>query len=125
MVLYSASVKPWEKSNQFSVNSCHETGYTRAGQVQHGVVINRILEERGLTQVQAAPVLGVSQPKVSALKGYKLEGFSVARLMHFANAHGWGAGARRGDRDSSASEVGQQGSDFDCWGGLAVVFGGE
>jgi predicted XRE-type DNA-binding protein len=50
------------------------------------VVINRILEERGLTQVEAAKVLGVSQPKVSALKGYKLEGFSVERLMHFATA---------------------------------------
>jgi len=31
-------------------------------------------------------VLGVNQPKVSALKGYKLEGFSVERLMHFATA---------------------------------------
>jgi predicted XRE-type DNA-binding protein len=31
-------------------------------------------------------VLGVSQPKVSALRGYKLEGFSVERLMHFLNA---------------------------------------
>jgi predicted XRE-type DNA-binding protein len=28
----------------------------------------------------------VNQPKVSALKGYKLEGFSVERLMHFATA---------------------------------------
>jgi hypothetical protein len=28
----------------------------------------------------------VNQPKVSALKGYKLEGFSVQRLMHFATA---------------------------------------
>ena len=39
-----------------------------------------------MTQVEAARVLGVSQPKVSALKGYKLEGFSVERLMHFATA---------------------------------------
>jgi hypothetical protein len=31
-------------------------------------------------------VLGVNQPKVSALKGYKLEGFSVERLIHFAAA---------------------------------------
>ena len=26
----------------------------------------------------------MNQPKVSELKGYKLEGFSVERLMHFA-----------------------------------------
>ena len=48
--------------------------------------INKILEERKLTQAEAARVLGVNQPKVSALKGYKLEGFSVERLMRFATA---------------------------------------
>jgi len=48
--------------------------------------INAILAKRGLTQVKAASVLGVSQPKVSALRGYKLEGFSVERLMHFVTA---------------------------------------
>jgi len=50
------------------------------------VVINRILEERKLTQTEAARVLGVNQPKVSALRSYKLEGFSVERLMHFTTA---------------------------------------
>jgi predicted XRE-type DNA-binding protein len=50
------------------------------------VAINRILEKRKMTQAEAARVLGVNQPKVSALKGYKLEGFSVERLMHFATA---------------------------------------
>lgn len=48
--------------------------------------LNAILAERKLTQAEAARVLGVNQPKVSALKGYKLEGFSVERLMHFATA---------------------------------------
>ena len=51
-----------------------------------GFLINKILAERKLTQAEAARVLGVNQPKVSALKGYKLEGFSVERLMHFATA---------------------------------------
>jgi predicted XRE-type DNA-binding protein len=50
------------------------------------VAVNRILEARKLTQVKAARVLGVTQPKVSALRGYKLEGFSVERLMHFVTA---------------------------------------
>jgi predicted XRE-type DNA-binding protein len=31
-------------------------------------------------------VLGVNQPKVSALKGYKLEGFSAERLMYLVTA---------------------------------------
>jgi Helix-turn-helix domain len=30
--------------------------------------------------------LGINQPKVSALANYRLEGFSVERLMHFLNA---------------------------------------
>ena len=46
--------------------------------------LNMILAERKLTQAEAARVLGVNQPK--ALKGYKLDGFSVERLMHFATA---------------------------------------
>lgn len=49
-------------------------------------VINKILAQRKLTQSEAASVLGINQPKISALKGYKLEGFSVERLMHFATA---------------------------------------
>jgi len=36
---------------------------------------NAILTERLLIQAEAARLLGVNQPKVSALKGYKLEGF--------------------------------------------------
>ena len=34
-----------------------------------------------LSQVAAAARLGLNQPKVSALRNYKLEGFSVERLM--------------------------------------------
>ena len=48
--------------------------------------INAILAARKLTQAKAAEVLGVNQPKISALKHYKLEGFSVERLMHFVTA---------------------------------------
>ena len=48
--------------------------------------LNTILARRKMTQAQAARVLGINQPKVSALKGYKLEGFSVERLMHFVTA---------------------------------------
>jgi predicted XRE-type DNA-binding protein len=50
------------------------------------VAVNRILDARKLTQTKAAKVLGVTQPKVSALRGYMLEGFSVERLMHFVTA---------------------------------------
>jgi predicted XRE-type DNA-binding protein len=42
-------------------------------------LLNAILAARKLTQAEAARLLGVNQPKVSALMGYKLEGFSVDR----------------------------------------------
>ena len=48
--------------------------------------INGVIARRRLTQGAAADKLGVNQPKVSALSRYKLEGFSVERLMLFLTA---------------------------------------
>jgi predicted XRE-type DNA-binding protein len=42
-----------------------------------------IIEARKLTQVQAGKVLGVDQPKVSALKRGRLTDFSIERLVGF------------------------------------------
>jgi predicted XRE-type DNA-binding protein len=39
------------------------------------------IQRRRLTQSDAATVLGIDQPKVSALKRGKLSGFSLERLM--------------------------------------------
>lgn len=48
--------------------------------------ISRIVEQRRLTQATTAGLLHINQPKVSALLRYKLEGFSVERLMTFLTA---------------------------------------
>jgi predicted XRE-type DNA-binding protein len=48
--------------------------------------INGIVERRRMTQAAAAGKLGINQPKVSALANYKLDGFSVERLMTFLTA---------------------------------------
>ena len=45
--------------------------------------INEAIARRHLSQEAAATKLGVTQPKVSALANYKLDGFSVERLMTF------------------------------------------
>jgi predicted XRE-type DNA-binding protein len=39
------------------------------------------IQRRRLTQSHAAAILGIDQPKVSALKQGKLSGFSIERLM--------------------------------------------
>ena len=48
--------------------------------------INDVIARRRLTQAAAAEKLGINQPKVSALANYKLDGFSVERLMTFLTA---------------------------------------
>jgi len=56
--------------------------------VRLAVAINQILEKAHLSQVAAAKRLGINQPKISALSHYRLDGFSVERLMNFLNALG-------------------------------------
>lgn len=50
--------------------------------------IIEIIANRQLTQVQAAEVLGIDQPKISALTRGKLKDFSIDRLIRFINTLG-------------------------------------
>jgi predicted XRE-type DNA-binding protein len=56
--------------------------------IRLAVEIVRVVNAQRLSQVAAARVLNINQPKVSALKNYKLDGFSVERLMSFLIALG-------------------------------------
>lgn len=51
--------------------------------------IGALIDQEGLTQQQAAEVLGIDQPKVSALVRGNLAGFSMDRLLRFAMALGY------------------------------------
>ena len=50
--------------------------------------ILRITQSRALSQAAAGKVLGISQPKVSALLNGRLDGFSNDRLIRFLNQLG-------------------------------------
>jgi predicted XRE-type DNA-binding protein len=50
--------------------------------------IKRIIKSRRLTQAQAAEILGLDQPKISAITSGRLDGFSTDRLMRFLNELG-------------------------------------
>ncbi len=50
--------------------------------------ISNAIDARRLTQAEAARMLGIDQPKVSALLNGKLAGFSTDRLFRFLNALG-------------------------------------
>src|SRR5580693_1546209 len=60
----------------------------RQTQVRLAVAINQAIKDRRLSQVGAAQLLEINQPKISALANYRLDGFSVERLMRFLNALG-------------------------------------
>lgn len=50
------------------------------------LAVNELLKARELKQREIAELLGIPQPKVSALKNYRLDQFSVERLMEFLTA---------------------------------------
>jgi predicted XRE-type DNA-binding protein len=79
-----------EEITRGSGNVFADLGYPDAEERQTKLrlahALNRIIEKRHLTQAAAAALLGVNQPKVSALLNYKLAGFSVERLMIFLTA---------------------------------------
>jgi predicted XRE-type DNA-binding protein len=50
--------------------------------------IRELIEQRKLTQVRAAELLGLDQPKVSALLRGRVEGYSIDRLFRFLTALG-------------------------------------
>ena len=52
-------------------------------------VVSRLVEliaDLGITQAQAATLLGIDQPKVSALLAGRLRGFSLEQLLNFLTA---------------------------------------
>ena len=51
-----------------------------------GLAVNELLKARKLKQREIGSLLGVPQPKVAALKNYRLDQFSVERLMEFLTA---------------------------------------
>jgi predicted XRE-type DNA-binding protein len=62
-----------------------EEAFAKAELARH---IGEIITKKGLTQAETAKVLGIDQPKVSALLRGRLTGFSTERLIRFATALG-------------------------------------
>ena len=56
--------------------------------VQLTLQIHTIIKQRGLTQKEAAEILGIKQPNVSFLMRNRAGSFSVGRLIDFLTALG-------------------------------------
>ena len=59
---------------------------TRQTKTCLALVVYELLDARKLKHREIGALLGVPQPKVSALKNYRLDQFSVERLMEFLTA---------------------------------------
>ncbi len=64
--------------------------------------ISEIIEARALTQAAAAAILGIDQPKVSALLRGRLTGFSMERLIRFLTTLGRDVEIVVSDRETDA-----------------------
>jgi predicted XRE-type DNA-binding protein len=73
-----------------TTNVFADLGYPDAAERQTktrlAFAVNELLKSRNLKQREIATLLGVPQPKVSSLKNYRLDQFSVERLMEFLTA---------------------------------------
>lgn len=49
------------------------------------IEINKLIDAKKLNQTQAAKLLNIDQPKISALNRGRLSGFSIERLFRFLN----------------------------------------
>lgn len=45
------------------------------------VKLNELIDKRGLSQTEAAHITGMTQPKVSQVRRYRLQNISLERLM--------------------------------------------
>jgi predicted XRE-type DNA-binding protein len=54
----------------------------RQARLRLAYALNRLLEARKLSRADSVKILRLTQPNVSALRNYKLSGFSFERLMN-------------------------------------------
>jgi predicted XRE-type DNA-binding protein len=78
----------------------------RTLKVKLALEVNRVLKERKLAQAQTAELLGIVQPHVSDLARYRLNRFSVERLMEFLTQLGKDVEIRIAERTGRRSRPG-------------------
>lgn len=75
----------------------------RTLKVRLALEVNRVLKERKLAQAQASELLNIVQPHVSDLVRYRLNRFSVERLMEFLTRLGKDVEIRIAERPARRS----------------------
>ena len=77
------------KYTEGSGNIYQDLGFSdseeRLAKARLAMRIEEIIEKKKLKQAEAAKIIGINQPKISALVHGRLSGFSMERLIHFLN----------------------------------------
>lgn len=73
------------KSMKGTENVLHDLGFDDAEELSAkailAVKLNALIDKRGLKQTEVAELTGMTQPKVSQIRRYKLQNISLERLM--------------------------------------------
>ncbi|MEB5483800.1 helix-turn-helix transcriptional regulator [Burkholderia pseudomallei] len=66
-------------------NVLHDLGFDDAEELSAkaalALKLNTLIDQRGLSQTKVAAITGMTQPKVSQIRRYKLQNISLERLM--------------------------------------------
>ena len=81
-VLKDMSVVTYGSSNIFA-DLGFEDSEEMLAKAKLAIAIKDVIKERELTQVQAAELMGIDQPRVSKLISGRLGDFSTDRLLHY------------------------------------------
>jgi predicted XRE-type DNA-binding protein len=88
--MQSRSAKPTEPVTRGTDNVFADLGFPdaagRQARLRLAYALNQALEARRLSRAAAAEALGVTLPALSALRHYRLAGFSLERLMNLLTA---------------------------------------
>ena len=90
MLRYRIQRRPWPGQERWYALVTVRHARRKYFRLQSGTrrQIDRIIRQRHLTQAAAAQLIGIDQPKVSAMLAGQFRGYSVERLMRFLVALG-------------------------------------
>jgi predicted XRE-type DNA-binding protein len=80
MVMMSRKGSPQGTGNTLADSGLDETEEVSAKTIL-AIKLNELIDRRGLSQTRAADITGMTQPKVSQVRRYKLQNISLERLM--------------------------------------------
>lgn len=81
-------IKITEGSDNVYIDTGHPNPEEALAKAELAILISNLIKKKKLTQKQTAVLIGVDQPKISAIIRGQLSGFTIDRLFRFLMALG-------------------------------------